>query len=84
MLLDYKIFLILGIPDQSPLIALITNVWAAPEYDSIHGTGRSFPSQSNLFHRGLFDYGPNIQTEALPGGERSRRGSPRVIQWDLR
>jgi hypothetical protein len=35
MLLDYKIFLILGIPDQ-PLIALIANVWATPEYDSIH------------------------------------------------
>ena len=36
MLLDYKIFLILGIPDQGPLFALIANVWATSEYDSIH------------------------------------------------
>jgi hypothetical protein len=66
MLLDYKIFLILGIPDQGPLIALIANVWATPEYDSIHGAGRSFPTQPNLFHRGPFDYGLKFQTEALP------------------
>jgi hypothetical protein len=33
------------------------------------GTGRSFPGQSNLFHRGPFDYGQKIQTEALPNAE---------------
>jgi len=65
MLLDYKIFLILGISDQRPLITLIADVWATPEYDSIHGQGAPFPA-SRIYATSVHSTTPgNFKLRAL-------------------